>query len=357
MPIEIHVLGTSSARPAQGRSVSGSLVETEDGIFVVDCGEGFQNRLVEHRSRLKKAESKKLKVSKIAAILLTHGHLDHTWGVLPWLQTMALDGRNEPLWIIGPTSEQVIDVLLGEEGEPEVSPSDLVIQYDMWMDLGAVSEELGYDLLWILGDGKRWVDMNTGKQIELPQPLKKSSIAAINTQHTVPSFAWKISTKSRKGKFDRKSAKELPQGVVMKLASGEDVEHEGVTLKSSDYRGPNFQPVSVVISGDTAEQAIETTCDLLIHEATFLKEHQDIANEHLHSTAAGAARTAVECNAKHLALTHYSARLENGVMSLEEARDIHESVFALSDGDRLVLGDDCSLTHLIKSEGEWIVNI
>ena len=143
----------------------------------------------------------------------------------------------------------------------------------------------------------------------------------------------------------------------MKLASGEDVEHEGVTLKSSDYRGPNYQPVSVVISGDTAEQAIETTCDLLIHEATFLKEHQDIANEHLHSTAAGAARTAVECKAKHLALTHYSARLENGVMSLEEARDIHESVFALSDGDRLVLGDDCSLTHLIKSEGEWIVNI
>ena len=112
MPIEVHVLGTSSARPAQGRSVSGSIVETGDGIFVIDCGEGFQNRLVTHRSALKKSEGRKIKVGKIAGILLTHGHLDHTWGVLPWLQTMALDGRKEKLYVIGPTTTQVIDVLL-----------------------------------------------------------------------------------------------------------------------------------------------------------------------------------------------------------------------------------------------------
>jgi len=354
MPIEVHILGTSSARPAQGRSVSGSIVETGDGSLVIDCGEGFQNRLVTHRSALKKSEGRKIKVGKIAGILLTHGHLDHTWGVLPWLQTMALDGRKEKLYVIGPTTSKVIDVLLGEEGEPEVSPSDLIIQYDMWMDLGATTEDLGYEVKWILSDGSRWIDMNSGDQITMPQPLNKSQITAINTQHTIPSFAWKIETKSKKGKFDRVSAAKLPQEVVMKLANGENVEYNGETLFSKNYRGPDIEPVSVIISGDTAEQAIDSTCDLLIHEATFLQEHADVANEHLHSTAAGAARTANECKAKHLALTHFSARLENGEQSFAEASKIHHSVVTLSDGDRLILHDDFSLQHLKKIDDDWI---
>ena len=353
MTLEVHVLGTSSARPAQGRSVSGSIVETPEGMFVVDCGEGFQNRLVKHRSQMKSYAGRRLKMSKVSAILLTHGHLDHTWGVLPWMQTMALDGRKDKLWVIGPTTSEVIDALLGSETEPEVTPSDLVIQYDMWMDLGATSDALGYEVQWVLGDGERWVNMNDGSQIPLPQPMKKVKISAHSTQHTVPSCAWRISLGERKGKFDRESSKHLPDDVKASLAAGNDVEYNGDVLKATDFRSDTIPGLSVIISGDTAEQAIDSDCDLLIHEATFLQSHADIANEHLHSTAAGAARTAVECGANHLALTHYSARLDRHDESLAEAREIHGSVVALSDGDRLVLNDDLSLTHLIKSEEGW----
>tara|TARA_B100001113_G_scaffold143910_1_gene117778 strand:- start:847 stop:1920 length:1074 start_codon:yes stop_codon:yes gene_type:complete len=353
MTLEVHVLGTSSARPSQGRSVSGSIIETPEGMLVVDCGEGFQNRLVKHRSEMKNFAGRRLKMSKVSAILLTHGHLDHTWGVLPWLQTMALDGRKDKLCVLGPTSSEVIDALLGKEVEPEVNPSDLVIQYDMWMDLGATSESLGYEVEWILGDGQRWVNMNDGSEISLPQPLKKVKISAHTTQHTVPSCAWRVSLGERKGKFDRESTKHLPDEIKAKLASGSDVEYEGETLVAADYRTNTLPGLSIIISGDTAEQAIDAECDLLIHEATFLNSHSDIANEHLHSTAAGAARTAVECKAKHLAITHYSGRLENHESSLEESRIIHDSVVALSDGDRLVLGDDSSLTHLVKSTQGW----
>lgn len=353
MTLEVHVLGTSSARPAQGRSVSGSIIETPEGMFVVDCGEGFQNRLVKHRSQMKNFGGRRLKMSKLSAILLTHGHLDHTWGVLPWMQTMALDGRKDKLWVIGPTTSEVIDALLGGDVEPEVTQSDLVIQYDMWMDLGATTEELGYEVQWVLGDGERWVNMNDGSQISLPQPMKKVKISAHSTQHTVPSCAWRISLEGRKGKFDRASSKNLPDEIKATLAAGKDVEYGGKSLKAIDFRTDSVPGKSVIISGDTAEQAIDSNCDLLIHEATFLQAHVDIANEHLHSTAAGAARTAIECDAKHLALTHYSGRLDSHDDSLSEARDIHSSVVALSDGDRLVLNDDLSLTHLIKSEEGW----
>ena len=353
MALEIHVLGTSSARPAQGRSVSGSIIETADGMVVVDCGEGFQNRLVTHRSAMKSLAGRRLKMSKVAAILLTHGHLDHTWGVLPWLQTLALDGRKDDLFVIGPTTSEVIDTLLGSDTEPEVSPSDLVIQYDMWMDLGATSENLGYELTWVLGDGKRWVNMNDGSQIDLPQPLANATISSHTTQHTVPSCAWKVATSERKGKFDRNASQNFPLEIKKSLADGLDCEYDGQILKAADFRSEPLPGISVIISGDTAEQAIDGECDLLIHEATFLQEHSDIASEHLHSTAAGAARTANECKAHHLALTHYSARLENHRGSLSEASEIHQSVVGLSDGDRLILNNDYSLEHLVKSPEGW----
>lgn len=353
----MHVLGTSSARPAQGRSVSGSIVETQDGMIVIDCGEGFQNRLILYRSQMKQHAGRRLKISRISAVLLTHGHLDHTWGLLPWLQTMSLDGRREKMVIIGPTSKVVIDSLISSGDLTEVKsiqPSDLAIQYRMWMDLGANSESLGYDVDWILGDGERWLDVSTSKLIPLPQPISNVEISSYVTKHKVPSCAWKIRTKSREGKFKRDKAKGLPDKIRASLASGQDTEYEGELLIASEFRGNDRPGLSLVVSGDTAEQSINTECDLIIHEATFLDSHSKIAEEHQHSTSSGAARTAIACNSKHLALTHYSGRLDSHELSLAEAREIHPSVIALSDFDRLILNEDYTLEHLTKLEEGWI---
>ena len=126
MSIEVHILGTSSARPTNIRQVSGSVVSCSDGLAVVDAGEGFQNRFLMQRKRMKTHSSYHLKNSKIGVLCLTHGHLDHTWGVLPWLQSMSLDNRSQPLLIIGPTSPQVIEALIAGKDMPEDTPhSDL----------------------------------------------------------------------------------------------------------------------------------------------------------------------------------------------------------------------------------------
>ena len=55
--MQIHILGTSSSKPAHGRSVSGSVVSTEKGGFIVDCGEGFQERIYTHNKELKQKNS------------------------------------------------------------------------------------------------------------------------------------------------------------------------------------------------------------------------------------------------------------------------------------------------------------
>ena len=54
--MELHILGTSSARPTGKRQVSGSLIHCDEGIAVVDAGEGFQTRYAEQRKRLKQFE-------------------------------------------------------------------------------------------------------------------------------------------------------------------------------------------------------------------------------------------------------------------------------------------------------------
>ena len=59
-----------------------------------------------------------------------------------------------------------------------------------------------------------------------------------------------------------------------------------------------MSPLSVVISGDTAEMAPGITsleqCSLLVHEATFLDDYTQHAEDYLH-IASGAARTALAC--------------------------------------------------------------
>ena len=127
MALDVHVLGTASARPTPERAVSGSLVKGPDGIAVIDCGEGFQMRYALQRRRLKTfAVGSTLKPSAVDVLAFTHGHLDHTWGALPWLQSMDLELRQTPLLVIAPSSTTAINALI--EGTPfpdEVPSADL----------------------------------------------------------------------------------------------------------------------------------------------------------------------------------------------------------------------------------------
>ena len=371
MALDVHVLGTASARPTPDRAVSGSLVKGPDGIAVIDAGEGFQTRYAKQRRRLKsRALGETLKPSDVDVLAFTHGHLDHTWGALPWLQSMDLENRQQPLLILGPTSPTALNALLEGGAMPdEVPPADLARQWLAWYALGG--SMIRFPVRWVLGvvAENRWAEVNplTGEATALdgmPQPSgwSNSTLMPLPTTHTVPSCGWMVRQHAMAGKFDRQRADELNLSTKerAKLARGEDITAaDGTTLEAAWFRGGERASVSVLISGDTASTPPAWVPDaaptLLIHEATFLDEQQDKADEHQHSTAAGAVASALAVGAESLALTHYSNRIKSSEKVVEEALNVADDlpVVALNDSDRMVVNDDGTVHHLGWNDGQW----
>ena len=374
--MELHILGTASARPTSTRSVSGSVFSCQEGLVIIDAGEGFQMRYAKQRSRLKREnEPALLRPNRIVAVALTHGHLDHTWGLLPFLQTLSLDGRQQPLMVYGPTSEAILDALLSEGIDAKLSedtPSaELLNQYRSWFSLGGTEQNLGFPIQWFLGEPQsgRWIEFvdNATRLVlheSMPQPEAFTSfrLNSIPTSHSVPSCAWQLSRKERKGAFDRDKATlaGLNQEERKQLSEGNDLKREnGDELQASQFRGPTKPAVSIVVSGDTAEQSIQppSPVTVLVHEATFLNDASDKAAEHLHSTASGAARTALECNAEHLILTHFSARIRDAEEATSEAKEVLGDSLGLAsanDGDRVRIDNEGVVTILKRADNGWV---
>ena len=85
--MEILFLGTSAAVPSKEHSTSCIAVRSGSDIILLDCGEGSQRQLM----------LSPFSFMKIRAVLITHLHGDHVFGLPGLIQTMSLSNRTEPL--------------------------------------------------------------------------------------------------------------------------------------------------------------------------------------------------------------------------------------------------------------------
>ena len=103
MNFSLTVLGSSAAIPAHNRNLSAHLLNANERLFLIDCGEGTQFQL------------KKFHISfqRIKHVFISHLHGDHFFGLIGLLNSMHLLGRKEELHLYAPAGlNDIINIQL-----------------------------------------------------------------------------------------------------------------------------------------------------------------------------------------------------------------------------------------------------
>ncbi len=289
-------LGTGAATPTVDRNVAGLAVQREGETILFDCGEGNQRQMMRYGVGFSFTE-----------IFFTHYHADHILGVTGLLRTMGLQDRTAPVTLYGPRGAQRI--------------------------LGAAIA-LGIER------NKFPVEIN---EVKPGDRLRREQydIVVFETEHRPDTIGFALAEHTRLGRFNPERARELgvPEGPLWgRLHKGETIVLEdGRSVAPADLVGAPRRGRTLVYSGDTRPSlaVVEAArgADLLIHEATFGSDELERAKETGHSTAAEAARVAVEAGVRRLVLTHISPRYTRDAPELlAEARAVFPETVIARDG-------------------------
>jgi ribonuclease Z len=177
--------------------------------------------------------------------------------------------------------------------------------------------------------------MNDSDEIE----FEDYNIYTLKVEHNVPAFSYCLLEHQRPGKFNKPKAIEIgiPEGPLFsKLQRGQSVIiPNGKKITPDMVLGSSRKGRKIVISGDTkpCEEliAFSKDADVLIHEATFDSELEEIAKEYGHTTAFQAAEIAKKASVEKLFLVHISPRYLDYHVLENEARKVFLHTFVPKD--------------------------
>jgi ribonuclease Z len=89
--LRVTFLGTSAAQPTIHRNLSGLAVKADTDLLLFDCGEGSQRQMIRYGTGF-----------AVDAVFFTHFHADHYLGIIGFLRTLGMTGREQPLTLHGP---------------------------------------------------------------------------------------------------------------------------------------------------------------------------------------------------------------------------------------------------------------
>jgi len=288
MKFEVLILGSSSATPMYGRHPTSQLINHNEQLYLIDCGEGTQMQLTRFG----------IKANRIKHIFISHLHGDHYLGLIGLLSSMHLVGRKDDLHLYGPPA-------LWEILELQFRHSQTVLRYALHFHPTQDNEAA------VVYDG--------------PQ----LTVRTFPIDHRVPCTGFRLTEKQRLPSIDKEKVNALgvPPGYLSLIKRGHDyVDEAGVSHRWQELTVPAPQPRSYAYCSDTVASgryAQEIAgVDTLYHEATFLHEMLDRATETFHTTALQAGQIAAEAQARQLLIGHYSARYKDLNPLLEESRTV-----------------------------------
>jgi ribonuclease Z len=296
MGFSIQILGSSSATPTASRHPSAQILNVNERLFLIDCGEGTQIQLRRFHIRHQ----------RINHIFISHLHGDHYLGLAGLIFTMHLFGRKTALHVYAnPELENILSL--------QLKVSETILLYPLiFHQLEPGSSGVIYE-------------------------DEKLDVIAFPLLHRVPTHGF-VFREKQNGRRIRKDALEnmqIPTHAYNELKEGKDlVLPDGTTISNQKLTLDPHPSHSYAYCSDTGftEDYLQyiDNVDALYHEATFMLDKETNAREKMHSTTVDAATIAAKAHVKKLIIGHYSARYDE--LLLEESKKVFPETYLAEEG-------------------------
>jgi ribonuclease Z len=303
MKFEVTIMGCSSAAPTKNRNLTAQVLNSDDQLFLIDCGEATQMQFIKYH----------IKYSRINRIFISHLHGDHYLGLVPLLFSYHLFGRTKSLHVY----------------------ANAALEEIIHLQLKASDSALGYPLIFHpLAENKS----------EMLYDDDKLSIISFPLKHGVPTHGFVFRQTNAQLNLDTTKIKglNLTHEQLQTLKQGSDVIAENgqlITYKSITL--PQESPKIYAFCTDTAYSLsvvhFVKDADLLYHEATFMHHMLKSAEEKHHSTTLQAGEIAKRARVKRLLIGHYSARYDDLRPLLNETATVFPNVELAEEGKTFII--------------------
>jgi ribonuclease Z len=293
MTFEVTILGSNSAIPANGRNPTSQVLNFNERLFLIDCGEGTQMQFNRY----------KIRFHKINRIFISHLHGDHFFGLIGLITSYNLNHRTAPLHIYGPEGlDEVINV-----------------------QLRYCSRQIDFEIVFHI------FEPQNGAIVFEDMTMKVTSLSMI---HRIPCSGFIFTEKFAEQNIRKEKIKQykIPFEAIGDIKKGADLQLEdGTIIPNAELTLPPPKARSYAFCTDTLynEEMLPHLqgVNLLYHESTFDKTRAERALETFHSTAEQAAEIARKAQVYKLIIGHFSSRyheydLEN---LLKEAQAVFPS--------------------------------
>ncbi len=296
--VKLTILGSGSATPTPQRFHTAQLLEMRNKQFLIDCGEGTQNRLIQSG----------LHTARLNHIFISHLHGDHCFGLMGLISTLGMLGRTRDIEI---HAQPDLERLLRPQIDYFCSDFPFRINFHPF---NPRKSEIIYD-------------------------DRSLTVTTIPLKHRVPCAGFLFEEKATERHLVRAMADAygVPISQFRAIKAGADfVTPDGQTVPNDRLTTSPDPPRRFAYISDTAylEKIVPMIAgvDCLYHEATFLNDDTARCQATLHSTAAQAATIARMAHVGRLVIGHYSARHRDIAPFLDEARAIFPNTIGATDG-------------------------